>query len=71
MDLSLKLRTLIDTFGHWDLLYEFYQVQKPATTLKQPYDAYPSTPVAFKGWRSERDRVLEEVYEIAGAEPKY
>lgn len=69
--LPLKLKTLIDTFGRWYLLYERYRVQKRATTLKQHYDAYPSAPVAFEEWRSERDRVPEEVYEIAGAETKY
>ncbi|MEM4781718.1 MAG: geranylgeranyl reductase family protein [Halalkalicoccus sp.] len=71
MDLGLKLRTLIKSFGHWDLLYELYKVQDRAATLKSHYEAYPSTPVAFEGWRSQRDRVLEEVYEISGAEPKY
>ena len=71
MDFALKLETPIDTFGHSDLLYELYRVQKRATMSKQHYDAYPSTPVAFEGWRSGRDRVLEEVYEIAGVEPEY
>ncbi|MCH7660693.1 MAG: geranylgeranyl reductase family protein [Euryarchaeota archaeon] len=71
MDLGLKIRTLIKTFGHWDLLYELYQVQDRAATLKDHYDAYPSSPVAFEGWRSQRDRVLDDVYEISGAEPKY
>ena len=49
MDFALKLKTLIDTFGHWDPLYELYRVQKRATTLKQHYEASSSTPVAFEG----------------------
>ncbi|KYH27771.1 digeranylgeranylglycerophospholipid reductase [Halalkalicoccus paucihalophilus] len=71
MEFGLKLRTLIETFGHWDLLYELYRVRDRAATLTSHYEAYPSTPVAFEGWRSERDRVLDEVYEISGAQPKY
>ncbi len=71
MDLGLKMKTLIKTFGHWDLLYELYRVQDRAATLKGHYDAYPSTPNAFEGWRSQRDRLMDEVYEISGAEPKY
>ncbi|ADJ16265.1 electron-transferring-flavoprotein dehydrogenase [Halalkalicoccus jeotgali B3] len=71
MDIGLKVKTLIKTFGHWDLLYELYRVQDRAATLRDHYDAYPSTPVAFEGWRSQRDRVLDEVYEISGAQPKY
>ncbi len=71
MSLALKLKTLLDTFGHWDLLYELYRVQDRAATLKDHYDAYPETPTAFEGWRSERDRVMDEVYGIAGADPKY
>jgi electron-transferring-flavoprotein dehydrogenase len=31
MSLKLKLKTLIDTFGHWDALYELYKVSRRAT----------------------------------------
>ncbi|RQG95943.1 geranylgeranyl reductase family protein [Natrarchaeobius chitinivorans] len=71
MSLGLKLKTLVKTVGHWDVLYELYKVQKAATSLKDVYDSYPAAPDHFDAWQSERDAVLEQVYEITGAEPKY
>jgi electron-transferring-flavoprotein dehydrogenase len=71
MSLGLKLKTLLKTFGHWDLLYELYRVHERATDLKARYDAYPSGPDAFSAWRTDRDSIMDAVYEITGAEPKY
>jgi electron-transferring-flavoprotein dehydrogenase len=71
MDLGLKLKTLIKTFGHWGTLYELYQVREKAGELKARYDDYPTSPAGFEGWRDARDDVLDDVYDLAGAEPKY
>jgi electron-transferring-flavoprotein dehydrogenase len=71
MDLRLKLKTLVDTFGHWGVLYDLYRVSKKATELKQLYEEYPQSPRGFDRWQSRRDSLMDEVYSITGAEPKY
>ncbi|MDY7082260.1 MAG: geranylgeranyl reductase family protein [Halobacteria archaeon] len=71
MSLWLKLKTLVNTFGHWGVLYELYQVHEKANELKQVYDNYPESPVGFDAWQKERDSIMEDVYEITGAQPKY
>jgi Dehydrogenases (flavoproteins) len=71
MSLKLKLKTLVDTFGHWDALYELYKVSRRATEITQIYDAYPESPSAFEEWRTDRDELMEEFYELTGATQKY
>ena len=71
MGLGLKLKTLVESIGHWDVLYELYRVQNAAETLKDVYDSYPDDPVGFESWKRERDGVLETVYDVTGADPKY
>ncbi len=71
MSPGLKVKTLFDTFGHWGLLYELYQVSQRASELKEVYDEYPSHPDGFAAWQAKRDAVMDEVYAITGAEPKY
>jgi digeranylgeranylglycerophospholipid reductase len=71
MSLGLKLKTLVRTFGHWDVLYELYKVHNKATELKEIYDDYPTSPEGFEAWRTRRDAVMDDVYEITGADPKY
>ena len=65
------LVTAFETRGHWKTLYEGYQVSNLASELKGIYDEYPSTPDEFEAWQQKRDAVMDEVYEITGAEPKY
>jgi len=71
MGLGLKARTIVKTYGHWDVLYELYKVSKKASELKAVYDDYPTSPDGFDAWRSRRDSIMDDVYEITGAEPKY
>ncbi|MGM0397425.1 MAG: geranylgeranyl reductase family protein [Halobacteriota archaeon] len=71
MGLSMRLKTLVDTFGHWGTLASLYRVHQKATELKSVYDDYPSDTSGFEAWRNRRDAVLEDVYEISGADPKY
>jgi len=71
MGLLLKLKTLYDTFGHWGTLNELRKVKDRADALKDHYDAYPASPDGFERWRRERDRIMDEIYEISGADAKY
>jgi electron-transferring-flavoprotein dehydrogenase len=71
MGLWTKLKTAVKTFGHWGMLYDLREVNRRATDLKQVYDDYPASPDGFDAWRQRRDDLLEEVYDIAGADPKY
>ncbi|MFO7834843.1 MAG: electron transfer flavoprotein, partial [Halohasta sp.] len=71
MSLSLKLRTIKDTFGHWDGLIDLARVRRKAGELVDHYERYPTTPEGFPSWQSVRDGIMDEIYEISGADPKY
>ncbi len=71
MGLLLKLRTLFDTFGHWGTLNELRKVKARADELKEHYADYPASPSGFDRWQQERDRIMDEIYEVSGADPKY
>jgi flavin-dependent dehydrogenase len=67
----LKLKTAFKSLGYWDTIYTFYKTKNEADRLIDHYDAYPSSPAAFADWREERDAIMEDVYEVTGADPKY
>jgi electron-transferring-flavoprotein dehydrogenase len=46
-------------------------VSNLASELKHIYNTYPATPSEFEAWQAKRDELMDEVYEITGAEPKY
>jgi electron-transferring-flavoprotein dehydrogenase len=71
MGLGLKLKTAIKTVGHWGTIYELYKVHNLASRLKDLYDKYPESPSGFQAWQSRRDDIMDDLYEITGAEPKY
>ncbi|MDS0293415.1 geranylgeranyl reductase family protein [Halogeometricum luteum] len=71
MSLGLKLETLVKTFGHWDSLYELYRVRKRAAEITRQYNAYPSSPRGFDAWQEARDRVMDDLYDLIDADPKY
>jgi electron-transferring-flavoprotein dehydrogenase len=71
MGLLLKLKTLFDTFGHWGTLNELRKIKRRADRLKDHYADYPDSPDGFGRWQQERDRIMAEIYEISGADPKY
>ncbi|MFB6132070.1 MAG: geranylgeranyl reductase family protein [Halanaeroarchaeum sp.] len=71
MGLGMKLKTLLGTFGHWQTLGELYRVHRKAKQIRSIYDDYPTDPADFRSWQHRRDAVLDDVYEISGAEPKY
>jgi digeranylgeranylglycerophospholipid reductase len=69
--LGLKLRVLINSFGHWGTLKNLYDTKALADRLLEHYETYPSTPDAFGEWQRERDRIMDDIYAETGAEPKY
>ena len=71
MSLALKLRTVVDTYGHWEKLIQLVKVRRKAAALADHYDRYPATPGGFPAWQSVRDDIMDDIYEISGADPKY
>ncbi|WP_277553597.1 geranylgeranyl reductase family protein [Halobaculum limi] len=71
MSLRLKLKTLVDTYGHWDTLIELYKVRRIANDLKDHYETYPSRPGGFETWLETRDSIMDDLYAVSGADPKY
>jgi geranylgeranyl reductase family protein len=69
--LWLKLKTAIKSAGHWDTIYDLYRTKSIADEVLDHYEDYPDDPAAFEGWQAERDALMERVYEITGADPKY
>ncbi|QCC49977.1 geranylgeranyl reductase family protein [Halapricum salinum] len=69
--LWLKLKTAIKSFGHWGTIRDLYQTKRLADDVLDHYEAYPSSPGAFDDWQTQRDTLLDRVYEATGAEPKY
>lgn len=70
-DVPLMARILLETFGHWKLLYELYHVHEQANDIKQVYNEYPSRPDDLHYWQDRRDAVYDKVYDLTGADPKY
>ena len=70
-DLRLALEVAIDSFGHWGQLYELYQTKTVADDILAHYESYPDSPAALARWQDERDQLMETVYEVTGADPKY
>jgi len=67
----LKLKTAIKSFGHWKTIYDLYQTKKLADELLDHYGDYPDSPAGFETWQSQRDDLMDQIYETTGAEPKY
>ncbi|MBP1924038.1 geranylgeranyl reductase family protein [Halorubrum alkaliphilum] len=71
MSFGLKLKAAIQSFGYWGTIRNFYQTKSLADELLDHYDSYPTSPAAMANWTSERDAVMDRIYETTGAEPKY
>ena len=69
--LGLKIRAAVKTFGHWGTIRDLYQTKKAADRLLDHYESYPSDPGGFAAWQRERDSIMDDIYEITGADPKY
>jgi electron-transferring-flavoprotein dehydrogenase len=71
MSWPLKIKTAVKTFGHWGTLFELKKLNDLATELKSVYDDYPTTSNGFDNWQSRRDSLMDDLYELTGADPKY
>ncbi len=71
MSLGLKLRTAIKSVGHWGTIYDLYQTKNLADRLLDLYEEYPTHPDAFDRWQARRDDLMDEIYEVTDADPKY
>lgn len=67
----LKVKTLLKSFGYWNVIYTLYRTKRHADTILSHYEEYPTTPRDFAAWQAERDEILTAVYEVTGADPKY
>ncbi|SEK68199.1 geranylgeranyl reductase family protein [Haloferax larsenii] len=68
---ALLLQTAVSSYGHWGQIWNFFKVKRLADELMAHYDRYPTRPSALAGWQDERDRIMDEIYEVTGADPKY
>jgi geranylgeranyl reductase family protein len=67
----LVLKTAKESYGYWGQIYNFYRVKNLADDLMDHYKRYPGRPGALDGWQAERDRLMDDIYEVTGADPKY
>jgi digeranylgeranylglycerophospholipid reductase len=67
----LKLKTAAKSFGHWETIYDLYKTKSVAEEVMNHYERYPSSPDNFDRWQSERDDLMERIYDVTGADPKY
>ncbi len=69
--IKAAVTTVINTRGHWGTLREANKVSNLASDIKEIYADYPSSQDEFDGWQNRRDALMDDVYEITGADPKY
>jgi geranylgeranyl reductase family protein len=67
----LAARTAINSFGYWRQILDFYRVKQVAEQVIDHYKRYPASPDGLAGWQRQRDELMEAVYDVTGAEPKY
>jgi len=54
------------------LVWDFYKTKSLADDVLAHYETgYPSSPDAFDAWQDERDAIMDDVYAVTGADPKY
>jgi geranylgeranyl reductase family protein len=69
--LKLKVVTALKSIGYWDTIYDFYKTKQQADRLMDHYREYPDSPEGFDAWQDRRDDIMEDVYRVTGADPKY
>jgi flavin-dependent dehydrogenase len=67
----LKLKTAAKSVGHWDTIYDLYRTKSLADEVLDHYEDYPDDPGGFEDWQAERDALMDRVYDLTGADPKY
>jgi geranylgeranyl reductase family protein len=72
---SLGLRDVVQiatsSAEYWREVLQFYRTKRRAEDLLDHYEAYPDSPRGFERWQQVRDRLMDEVYAVTGADPKY
>ncbi|QLC33857.1 geranylgeranyl reductase family protein [Halarchaeum sp. CBA1220] len=68
---ALAAKVAVKSFGHWGQIYQMYQTKQVADRLLAHYEDYPSSPDGLERWQAQRDDIMEDVYEVTGADPKY
>jgi geranylgeranyl reductase family protein len=53
------------------LVWDFYRTKSLADDLLAHYESYPDDPGGFEAWQAERDSLMDDVYAVTGANPKY
>ncbi|MFB6106073.1 MAG: geranylgeranyl reductase family protein [Halobacteriaceae archaeon] len=71
LGLMLKLRTALTSLPYWDTVLDFYRTHRESNRLYERYEAYPTGPEGLADWQSDRDAIMDRVYEVSGADPKY
>jgi len=69
--LGLKIKMAVKSIGHLGTIRDLYQTKKAADRLLDHYQSYPSDRSGFEAWQRERDSIMDDIYEVTGAEPKY
>ncbi|MDS0258072.1 geranylgeranyl reductase family protein [Haloarcula sp. S1CR25-12] len=69
--LGLKLKMAVKSFGHWGTIRDLYRTKKAADRLLDHYDSYPTDRSGFEAWQRERDAIMDDIYAVTGADPKY
>jgi geranylgeranyl reductase family protein len=67
----LALKTLWKARSHLGTIRDLYSTKQLADRLLDHYGDYPDDPAGFETWRTERDAIMDEVYERTGAAAKY
>jgi geranylgeranyl reductase family protein len=67
----LIAKTIKESLGHWGQILTFFRTRRLSDRLLDHYGRYPAHPSEFERWRAERDDLMDRVYEVTGAEPKY
>ncbi|MFB6071849.1 MAG: geranylgeranyl reductase family protein [Halobacterium sp.] len=72
-DFSLRLKavTALKSFGYWGQIWNFYKTKQVADRLIEHYEDYPSSPERMADWQARRDDIMDDVYAVTGADPKY
>jgi 2,3-di-O-geranylgeranylglyceryl phosphate reductase (EC 1.3.99.-) len=67
----LILKTIKNSYGHWGQILNFYRTKNLADDLMGQYERYPSRPEALDDWKSARDDIMDQIYDVTGADVKY
>ncbi|UWG47372.1 Dehydrogenase (flavoprotein) [Halanaeroarchaeum sp. HSR-CO] len=70
-DIALKLKTVFGALGYWDTVLQLYRTKRHADTLIDHYGDYPDSPAGLSAWQDRRDTIMDDVYAVTGADPKY